>query len=705
MKFYPHFLFLFALFLSGAAGLINEIVWQRALKIYFSGAEAVPAMLVVLSFMAGLGLGSLAAGRRSRNLGNPVRALSLIEILLFSINLLICLLLSLNFGDSLYAVQRMALLTGIPLKVVYGVCSFLLLSVPCCLMGLTLPIAAEVFQRQFGFTDRRKLDFLIFFNTAGATLGCLLCGIYFLPYLGQLRSLILAAVCNLSAAVIFALLKSNRPSCCESPLPARSTSGLKKEEILGFLLGFLALSYEMYLFRILQLSHGPLPYTFTVILFYFLLFWNLGVLLNEFVPGGTIPCLAAAGAMIIAMPRVFEYERFSHQFSLFFGITIYFLPCLVCGIVFARILKRHTELWGSDVGRFMGLNTFGSCLGIFLVTIFGLQLNFDYLGLMIGIGYLSVCLLESDYSKARLKFALTALIVLEIAIYCAALSQPVEGTGARRYFGREGVVEILRQSLLVIWNGLGHSSLSVNQNHLGSGNWYLGVIPFLCHEPDNSLEVLVVGLGAGITSATIAKSGSVASVDNYEINEVLKLILRDYPDGTLRVSENPKCRIFWQDARTGLALNPKKYDLIVQQPLYLMQAGSSLLLSREYLLLLKSRLRERGLICIYCNSMGCLEQYYLVLKTVQSVFSHCLSFGGFYLLIASDYPFEYTRESVMSRLSADDELCREILGYKIEQVLNYMDTRELSYSCPYLITDDSPLVEYPEIVKKLVRIQ
>ena len=36
-----------------------------------------------------------------------------------------------------------------------------------------------------------------------------------------------------------------------------------------------------------------------------------------------------------------------------------------------------------------------------------------------------------------------------------------------------------------------------------------------------------------------------------------------------------------QDGRAGLGMNDKEYDLIAQQPLYLKQAGSSILPSRE----------------------------------------------------------------------------------------------------------------------------
>ncbi len=56
---------LLALFGSGVASIINQVVWQRALKIYLAGSEAVSAMIVVLVFMLGLGVGSQLMGKRA----------------------------------------------------------------------------------------------------------------------------------------------------------------------------------------------------------------------------------------------------------------------------------------------------------------------------------------------------------------------------------------------------------------------------------------------------------------------------------------------------------------------------------------------------------------------------------------------------------------------------------------------------------------
>ena len=66
-------LFLFAsLFLvSGGAGLVYQIVWERLLELFF-GVSMVSVTLIVAAFMAGLGLGSLAGGRLARRVKNTL---------------------------------------------------------------------------------------------------------------------------------------------------------------------------------------------------------------------------------------------------------------------------------------------------------------------------------------------------------------------------------------------------------------------------------------------------------------------------------------------------------------------------------------------------------------------------------------------------------------------------------------------------------
>src|SRR5262252_8742645 len=111
---------LVALFASGAAGLVNQIAWQRAVKVYLGNSETLSATIVVLVFMLGLGLGALFAARRASSLRNPFGALALIELLLCATNIT----LRFAFGEQMrsygYLLLREASNAGIPAPVVFA---------------------------------------------------------------------------------------------------------------------------------------------------------------------------------------------------------------------------------------------------------------------------------------------------------------------------------------------------------------------------------------------------------------------------------------------------------------------------------------------------------------------------------------------------------------------------------------------------------
>ncbi len=89
-----------ALFSSGAAGLVNEVVWQRALKRFLGGSETISSMVVVFVFMLGLGVGSILMGRRAGRIKGPLQALAGIEVLLAVTNTLVCLFLRSDLIDT-----------------------------------------------------------------------------------------------------------------------------------------------------------------------------------------------------------------------------------------------------------------------------------------------------------------------------------------------------------------------------------------------------------------------------------------------------------------------------------------------------------------------------------------------------------------------------------------------------------------------------
>src|SRR5438445_6987475 len=86
--------------LSGATGLIYEVLWARMLGLVF-GATTLAVSTVLAAFMGGLALGSALAGRLAARFRRPVRAYGLIEIGVAVYALLVPLLF--HWVDSVYA--------------------------------------------------------------------------------------------------------------------------------------------------------------------------------------------------------------------------------------------------------------------------------------------------------------------------------------------------------------------------------------------------------------------------------------------------------------------------------------------------------------------------------------------------------------------------------------------------------------------------
>src|SRR3954467_9948774 len=65
-------------FLSGASGLVFEMVWTRMLTLVF-GSTTLAVSTVLTAFMGGLGLGAFLAGKFADRLKNPARTYAFVE--------------------------------------------------------------------------------------------------------------------------------------------------------------------------------------------------------------------------------------------------------------------------------------------------------------------------------------------------------------------------------------------------------------------------------------------------------------------------------------------------------------------------------------------------------------------------------------------------------------------------------------------------
>ncbi len=306
------------------------------------------------------------------------------------------------------------------------------------------------------------------------------------------------------------------------------------------------------------------------------------------------------------------------------------------------------------------------------------------------------------YVRAGLALAACgAVVAIGLSVDLSFLSPDV-----KVYYGRDGVIGVRQQTGDMFWDGLWHSQLTDGTSHVGTNNWFLATCPVMAHATGEIEDACVIGLGLGITAGTLAKLDTVRTVDAYEFNHTLQDIYAEYREGTLGLADNPKINLLWEDARSGLSLREKKYDVIQTQPLYLKQAGSSLLNSKEFFQLVSRRLKRYGVFCLYSN--GEPQQAFAIRQTAAEVFAGRETFMNGYLLVLSNEPLRIDEgglaRRMAQRLALGDPLWREIAHYERTRdaaaILQVLDRPPLPWGDGRLVvTDDRPLVEYPAFLR------
>jgi spermidine synthase len=458
-------------FLSGASGLILELLWTRMLTLVF-GSTALAVSTVLSAYMGGLGLGSYLAGRFTDRLKDPVRAYAVAEAAIGVYALAVPWMMGFypglnqwlwaSFGDhyTLLSVLRFFAAAG-------------LLLVPTTLMGATLPILARYFvSRPFELGRvSLRLGTLYAVNLFGAVAGSFSAGFIFLPLLGVHRTNWLAAGFDLSLAaailaarryfrrhprvaqasldeVVAAAQASSLPAV---PAAAPASTAARRAVLLSFAVsGGTAMVLQVLWTRALAVIIGSSIFSFTIILLAFLIglgggsaaFGRLATRLRDPVRSlalthlGIVACIGLSYLITDHLPFVFTYLLSSTMVSVDAVLVSQFvLACLtvlpstfLMGAIFpltVRVVTGDLATVGHDVGFAYALNTAGAIVGSFLSGFVILP----GLGLQRGI-YLAAVI---DLLLAALLFAVapalprlrrTAGIAAAVAMALAALALP-----------------------------------------------------------------------------------------------------------------------------------------------------------------------------------------------------------------------------------------------------------------------------------------
>ena len=421
-------LILCAFFISGAAGLIHEVVWTRLLR-HVMGNTVYSITTVLCAFMGGLALGSYVGGRFIDRRSDPLRVFAVLE----GIIALYCLALPLliNGIEPLYRFfYQHTHSSPFIFSMIRFFFSGLLLLVPATFMGASLPVLTRFFAQssnRIGWS----VGTVYGINTFGAVLGASISGFVLIPNLGVTNSIFVASLLNAIAAGIAFLLYSliKKQSLEKSPEQAvisknyvENSEDNSKENIwkkilnkihrnkfayepyipqtkkvvllvlIGYgLAGFASLVYEIAWTRVLSMLIGSSTYAFSMMLTAFILGLAIGsticakfadrvrdplraLAVIEIVIGlsalAFVPVIGELPFFITGMISRFMGSFWQLQVAEFLVIFLLMLiPTIFMGAAFPianRVLSFNREKIGRTVGNVYGANTIGTIFGSFI---------------------------------------------------------------------------------------------------------------------------------------------------------------------------------------------------------------------------------------------------------------------------------------------------------------------------------------------------
>jgi spermidine synthase len=727
--------------LSGAAGLMYEIVWSRQLVLVFGNTtQAVSTILT--GFFGGLAIGSYFGGRLADRVRRPLRLYGAIELVL----VVVVLLTPVTFR-LLHEVYR-GIFPSIEGQVVllalirFGL-AVLALAPATVLMGATLPALT----RQLSHDRHLSAAFgrLYAANTLGAIFGTLIAGVVLIELFGLTGTLVIAAACSAAAGVVALLLSRGVDPVDALPERAPNPSGPAPRPTLALLLAFVSgltsLGYQVLWTRLLSSGTGNSTYVFTLILALFLLGISLGAAAFTLVrprlrnvTGAIsvaqliVAVLALAGlVLVIAHPPSFDPSRELAAVSASMNpILLVVVPAtFVMGFTFpaaSTLLGNDPAQIAANTGRLLAANTGGAILATFAIPFFvvpvvGSPTAVAILALL-NVGT-AVALVLSRQNRGlqpiAVRSAISAAAVIVAVAIVGSLVRPgvivdpsvsrIQHSGAKLFASTEDEIASVQAgstSTAQLWvTGTAMTLLTVDAK-------LMPILPLMMR-PDSTKAVTVAfGMGSAFRSSVIAGLDTEAVELVPSVPDMFGWF---YPDA-VDILAQPNARVIVTDGRNHLELTTERYDIIVTDPPPpIFSSGASVISSLEYYQAGRAHLKPGGIMMQWVPYGATLDEFQAHIRTFRSVFPHMTVFfgpGGYGLyMFGSDQPMtldEATIREVLARpgilediSSAYDSPAKTVDAW-VSRILglHWIDDIQIDSftGSGRLITDDHPLPEY-----------
>jgi spermidine synthase len=660
-------------FVSGAAGLVYEVVWSRLLKDLF-GVTAYAVAAVLATFLGGLALGAWLLGRRIDRHPWPLRFYGYLEIGVGSAALLGTV--ALRLFEPLHQAAAVRLSPGSPLLLLVRVAIASVVVLPATLlMGATLPAITRDVVARMGKVGR-DLSGLYALNTAGAVVGSLVAGFVLIRAIGVHPTLGVAVAANLAVGIAALLLAARTEPLAAAPVAvAPAVRGRDAGLLVAVALsGFVTLALEVVWTRVLVLVVGSSTHAFVTMLSAFLVGIALGsavarlfvdrlkdarVVFGWVQVGIATATLAAIPLLnaLVAHAQRWMFALEGRWIALTFGrfaiaFAILLPPTVLIGMVLpiAGVLHvRGAGSVGADLGRVYGALTLGNIVGALAAALL----------LLPAAGMQRAILVASAASVASAAWGFfpalrrprpwlrlapaVAAAAFWVALFAAWRPQPFatveEAPGDSVRFYQEGLVSTVKviqraadaRQLVMLVDGvrIGQSSAGIDNKQQ-----VLAHFPFLLRLGRPPARVLSIGLGTGILIGEVARHPGVERIECVELSPSVIAGAAQFAAYNGDVLHDPKVRVIQDDGVNFLARAPGRYDAIISDgKSRLGQAGNSLFYAQEYYRNARRHLAPGGLMIQWMPLEEVPEDLRIIVRTFMREFPHA------YLFLAHDSAF------------------------------------------------------------------
>ncbi len=698
------FLVLLFFFISGACGLLYQVVWTRKLVLLF-GTTSHAVSTVLSIFFLGLGVGSVWGGRLADRSARPLYLYGIFEIIIGIWAL--AFLFAITYGEGVVvSLLRHFHLSPAAGTLFRGVLALVLLFVPVSLMGATLPLLARFVSREVQVRGMR-IGALYTLNTLGAVAGCFLAGFFLIPALGYTHTTLWGAAANVLVGMA-AWLISRRRETNDTPVESApitqetappSWDRTRSLVIAAFFVsGFCSLGLEVLWTRLLSIIFLGTTYAYTSMLTTLLLGIALGSAAASLLVDrlqrpalwlGAVLALTGVGCVYMLgtlshMPTAIQELHIEAggdwsaiiQGKFWLAFRALFLPTFLLGMTFPLVVKAISSTrntLGRDVGRLYSANTVGGVIGslaggFLFIPLFGTHWGIIVFALLLTLAGISLVLVHKDTSLP-FKGVSMVLVILCLGLSFWRAPEDVNQSLNAGYIPddhhvlhyKEGVEATVAVSEprseaagtnRVLWINRVQATTSIEKGV--KMNRLQGVLPLLFDRQPT--DVLFMCFGSGITCGTLALS-DFERIDAVDISPEVLEAAPYFEVDNLGVIDRPEVTFHVDDGRNFLLTSDHEYDIITFEPMPLAMAGVSTFYTQEYYQHCLDHLKPGGMVSqwIPLHSLN-PEIVKSLTATFTSVFPH---YTGWFInadlfLIGSNEPLRLDAAALQERLTKPD---------------------------------------------------